>query len=260
MDNNTHIDSYYLGEPAVSYYIEIDDARILFDAGYSSAFLKNAADMGIDLGNLTHIVLSHGHDDHTGGLKPLAETFNHSHTPLIAHPQVFCKRWSDGLYIGAPITEAQARARFNFTPTAEPLRISENCFFLGEIPREIPFEPAYPIGLIEQSDGIFTDDYIMDDSAIACVVEGGIFIITGCSHSGICNIISYAEKLSGLKVVGVIGGFHMFDLDERTKETIEYVKHIPHMYPAHCVSLRVKGEMMKSLEIADVGVGMTLEI
>ena len=41
-DNNTFIDQYYLGEPAVSYYIEIDDCRILFDTGYSDAFLRNA--------------------------------------------------------------------------------------------------------------------------------------------------------------------------------------------------------------------------
>ena len=31
MDNNTYIDQYYLGEPAVSYYIEADGCRILFD-------------------------------------------------------------------------------------------------------------------------------------------------------------------------------------------------------------------------------------
>ena len=62
-DNNTFIDQYYLGEPAVSYYIEIDDCRILFDTGYSDAFLRNALGLGIDLGAITHLVLSHGHND-----------------------------------------------------------------------------------------------------------------------------------------------------------------------------------------------------
>ena len=56
-DNNTFIDQYYLGEPAVSYYIEIDDCRILFDTGYSDAFLRNAQRLGIDLGAITHLVL-----------------------------------------------------------------------------------------------------------------------------------------------------------------------------------------------------------
>ena len=44
VDNNTYIDRYYLGEPAVSYYIECDGIRLLFDAGYSDVFLKNAED------------------------------------------------------------------------------------------------------------------------------------------------------------------------------------------------------------------------
>lgn len=62
VDNHTYIDQYYLGEPAVSYYLEIDGLRILFDTGYSDIVLRNAAAMGIDLGGLTHIVLSHGHN------------------------------------------------------------------------------------------------------------------------------------------------------------------------------------------------------
>ena len=41
VDNNTIIDSYYKGEPALSFYIEDDDCKILFDTGYSDIFLKN---------------------------------------------------------------------------------------------------------------------------------------------------------------------------------------------------------------------------
>lgn len=57
-DNNTYIDQYLLGEPAVSYYIECGNIRLLFDAGYSDVFIKNAASLGIDLSKLTHIVCS----------------------------------------------------------------------------------------------------------------------------------------------------------------------------------------------------------
>ena len=65
-DNNTYIDMYYLGEPAVSYYIEDGNDRILFDVGYSDAFMINAKKMGIDLDKVNKLVISHGHDDHTG--------------------------------------------------------------------------------------------------------------------------------------------------------------------------------------------------
>lgn len=46
-DNNTIIDKYYLGEPAVSYYIQDENTKILFDTGYSDAFIKNAKSMNI---------------------------------------------------------------------------------------------------------------------------------------------------------------------------------------------------------------------
>lgn len=68
-DNNTFIDEYYLGEPGVSYYIEDGVEKILFDTGYSSIILENASKMNIDLNKINKLVISHGHDDHTGGLK-----------------------------------------------------------------------------------------------------------------------------------------------------------------------------------------------
>lgn len=67
------------------------------------------------------------------------------------------------------------------------------------------------------------DDYILDDSALVYNSTQGIFIITGCSHSGICNIIEYAKRVcNNQNVLGVIGGFHLFDVDIRLKSTIQY--------------------------------------
>ena len=76
VDNNTFIDQYFLGEPAVSYYIEVKDKRILFDTGYSGAFIDNARKLNINLNKLTHIILSHGHNDHTNGLKFLSNNYD----------------------------------------------------------------------------------------------------------------------------------------------------------------------------------------
>ena len=101
-DNNTLIDRYFLGEPAASYYLELDGLRILLDTGYSDVFLQNAEKLGLDLGRLTHIVLSHGHNDHTNGLALLAERFDLSGVRLIAHPRCLLPRWYGEEYIGPP--------------------------------------------------------------------------------------------------------------------------------------------------------------
>ncbi len=56
----------------------------------------------------------------------------------------------------------------------------------------------------------------MDGSALVCQTDQGLFPITGYSHSGICNMISYAQEVCGERhVLGVIGGFHLFEVDER---------------------------------------------
>ncbi len=47
----------------------------------------------------------------------------------------------------------------------------------------------------------------MDDTALVYKGEKGSYIITGCSHSGICNIAEYAKKVCGdNRILGIIGG------------------------------------------------------
>ena len=169
VDNNTFIDCYYLGEPGASYYIEDGSAKILFDTGYSNIFIKNAQDMGIDLGAITHIVLSHGHNDHTGGLKALAERFDLSQTRLIAHPLCFAPKWAHEGYIGAPFDTAQVMEKFSCTLTREPYWITENCCFLGEIPESNDFEARRKLGEMDV-DGRRVDDFLLDDTAMACLL------------------------------------------------------------------------------------------
>ena len=75
VDTNTLIDRYFYGEPGISYFIVDEGKRILFDVGYSDAFIRNAQKMNIDLRNTDFLVLSHGHLDHTWGLEPLIKLY-----------------------------------------------------------------------------------------------------------------------------------------------------------------------------------------
>ena len=94
IDNNTLIDRYFLGEPGVSYLIEDEGKKVLFDVGYSDAFITNARKLSIDLLDVDFVVLSHSHLDHTWGLIPLLRLYTegiieklHVKKPaLVAHP------------------------------------------------------------------------------------------------------------------------------------------------------------------------------
>ena len=291
MDNNTYIDQYFLGEPAFSVFIEDGDERILFDTGYSDAFIRNAEEMQIDLGALTYIVLSHGHNDHSRGLTFLWDKYDLQNVKLVAHPGLFAPKRYMGLDVGAPFTKEDCLAHgLQVIDGSKPVQITERLTFLGEIPRVTSFESKEPIG--ECTDTGLAD-FVMDDSALAYEGKEGMFIVTGCSHSGICNIVLQAlrcseEKSSGCAsennksygragnvsasalheegkhktVSGIIGGFHLLKKNQQLTETIRFLEqHTKGMlYPCHCVSFAAKHEMMNTLPLTEVGVGLQLEI
>ena len=258
VDNNTYIDQYYVGEPGVSFYIESQNHKILFDTGYSHIFMENAKKMGIDLSLCDAIVLSHGHNDHTLGLTYL----ENMDATIVTHPGVCNPKYKHDEYIGIPYSKEELEQKWNCLFTKEPYWFNDELVYLGEIPRVTSFENKEPVGyqlLHEQME----DDYVYDDSALVYKTDNGLFIITGCSHSGICNIAEYAKTVcNDTRILGIIGGFHMFEINVQSLQTIAYFKEnkVSQLYPCHCVSLKVKAEMMKSLNVHEVGVGLRISI
>jgi len=80
-------------------------------------------------------------------------------------------------------------------------------------------------------------DFVLDDSAIALILPEGLFIITGCGHSGLVNTVEHAKMVTGItKLYGVMGGFHLKGKGLQTRETIRYLKenNVIHVKPSHC--------------------------
>jgi 7,8-dihydropterin-6-yl-methyl-4-(beta-D-ribofuranosyl)aminobenzene 5'-phosphate synthase len=272
VDNNTLIDRYYLGEPAVSYFIETEDTKVLFDVGYSDVFLRNAQKLKIDVLSADYLVFSHGHIDHTGGLDSLLKQSLEARLThpcpkcrrLVTHPQALLPKYlDDGSSIGMPVAEDVLRSHFDIQTSTEPIWLDERLVFLGQIARNNSFEKPAPIGYRESGGPTRrVPDDLMDDTALAYAGLDGLYVITGCSHAGICNIISQCQRVTGVeKVVDVIGGFHLLDPSpEQLEKTVSYFEKLSlrKLHACHCTDLRSRMALAHTADLEEVGSGLTL--
>jgi 7,8-dihydropterin-6-yl-methyl-4-(beta-D-ribofuranosyl)aminobenzene 5'-phosphate synthase len=262
VENNTYIDVDAMGEPGVCFYIEDGSKKILLDTGITGLYRKNAQFFGVDLSGVTAVVISHGHYDHTNGLKDLMEQPYASGIQLIAHPEAFVhKQLESGLDIGSSVARAELEKVFKLTLIKEPYWLTDRLVYLGEIPRVFDFENRAPINVMQGPQGLVPDPLI-DDTALAYKGEAGTYVITGCSHSGICNIIEQAKRVCGdERVAGVIGGFHLFGVTEQLTATIDYLasQHIGLLAPCHCVNFPAKAAIHARLPVEEVAVGYEVE-
>jgi len=244
---------YFYAEHGLSYFIEYD-INILFDTGHSDIFLRNALKFGIDINSVDKIVLSHGHWDHGNGLKFINDK------PMICHPGAFIKRFhkNDSENIGLNLNFKELNEKFELSTSEKPVYLSDNIVFLGQIPRLNHFESK----VTSFVDSNQKEDFVPDDSALAIILKNELIIISGCAHSGICNIIEYSKKITGIsKIKAVIGGFHLKYNDFQTQETIKYLKNqdIKELLPSHCTQLPALASFYNEFKINHVKTGLVFE-
>lgn len=247
---DNHAGSFCQAEHGLSYLVEFNGKKLLFDTGQSDLFLRNARIMGINPGNADIIILSHGHFDHGDGLGHLGSG------RLICHPGCFSARFrkQDHTYIGLKYTSDELSERFNLQTSDGPFPIAEDIIFLGGIPRLTDFESKSTPFALDNG----TPDYVADDSAIALLMKEGLFVITGCGHSGIVNTLEHARKASGQEqIFGIMGGFHLKEADTQTTETINYLRKnkVKHIIPSHCTELPALSAFYEAFGIKQVRTG-----
>lgn len=213
---NSASDMCWLAEWGFSAYVEAAGVNILFDTGYSDVYKRNAKRAWIDLNDTDFVVLSHYHDDHSRGLQFHEFT---KRKKIVLHPRIL------QTLPGGEVLNI--KNDFEVMETSAPLEFANDVFFLGEIPRIMPFEK-----------GGAGKDPMPDDTAIAIKTAKGAVVITGCSHAGICNICEYAKKITGQSLYAVLGGFHLLGNKENvTEQTIAYFQQEKpeKLFPMHCV-------------------------
>ena len=210
----------FLAEWGLSMYIEADGVNILFDTGAGIAAVHNAQLFGIDLSKVDKIVLSHGHYDHTGGLREVLMMIKKP-IEVIAHPDIWSPKYGrlrQGMgkerYSGMPFQRELLEnlgARFNMT--AKPVRLSDHFFTTGEIPMLTDYEEI-DSGMFDKKTGEMLPDELKDDLSLVIDADYGLVVILGCAHRGIVNTIKQAQKVTGKELIyAAIGGTHLLNAE-----------------------------------------------
>ncbi|WP_188109702.1 MBL fold metallo-hydrolase [Pseudohalioglobus sediminis] len=181
-----------LTEVGISYLVETDSQRILYDVGQNSrgirpsALERNMATLGVELESIDTVFISHNHLDHVGGLN----WQNNNTFSLGAEQKPFPNPRTQLIVPGSmsypgmtPITAEQPMA-------IGPGIGSTGLASTGSIGRQLA------IGWIEEH-------------SLVVMVEGlGGVIIVACGHQPVPNLLKRYDDLFEAPLYGIIGGLH----------------------------------------------------
>jgi len=234
-------------EWGLSILIESKGRQVLLDTGASHIFADNAKALGIDLKKVSAVVVSHGHYDHTEGMKAFCQV--NSDAPIYIHKDAIGEsyaldengemenvdygiRWSDSF-------KNEIKSRLVLTEGVT--KINAGMTVVGDIPllEEYPMTEKFfrrtGEGQTWQQDPMNHEQFLVVEE------EKGIYVLSGCSHKGVMSIIARVKELfPDKKIVGFIAGMHLYPLPlEEQKKIVESICSlgIEWIFPVHCTGM-----------------------
>jgi 7,8-dihydropterin-6-yl-methyl-4-(beta-D-ribofuranosyl)aminobenzene 5'-phosphate synthase len=238
----------FCGEHGLSFLIEADRKKILFDTGFSgNVLVHNLSKSNIDLKQIDAFVLSHNHNDHGGGIGHIVN--------LIKDKPMYC---ASNFHQGE-LTNSQEIAQ----------KIS-NIIFSTNQTEIIP-----GIWVSKEKDSINSNKPTKEINLIINLENKGLVIIVGCSHPGLENIIQDADQFFNSKIpmYALVGGLHLKDNSpEEINQILDNLKkyNFKIIIPNHCTGFNAlkiitdkfvkETSLIKNSDSGGFHTGMSIEL
>ncbi len=228
MDNEPSENKALLHEHGLSYLLETEHVRLLFDCGAGAAVLHNAHRLGEDLTEIDAVVLSHSHYDHAAGYRDLIESGGGGKL-LYTGPHFFEAKYGSN---EIKYTDLSAGFQEKFLAAHgitrricdEMTEIFPGIWLIGDFPRIYEFEKI-PERFVKRTETGFVQDNFEDEICLAVETSKGLVVLVGCSHPGILNMIHTIYERQKKPIYAVFGGTHLKEADEkRVQETVRVLK------------------------------------
>lgn len=238
-------------EHGLSLFIDLDGKHILFDTGASDKFLENAKTLGVDISSVDLAIISHGHNDHGGGLRHFLAQNNKA--PVYIHANAF-----EDYFV--------KREEFHPIGLDQSLKLHPQIQLLNQDYTGETFSifagvkgdncrPAGNATLYKKTDTDPTlDDFTHEQNLVLWHDQKSV-LICGCAHNGILNILeTFHEKFACYPNV-VIGGFHLYNPTTKQDEAPEVVEQIAanliktgsRFFTCHCTGENSYNRLKESL-------------
>ncbi len=240
-----------------------DTLPVMFDFGRTPLVLLNnltaLEEDGLDLAAISHLILSHPHSDHWGGLQALLESRRaafSSHLTLYLGENSFQRRFrrypdGDVREMGTVDPEKLQAQGVEIQTVREPAVLNGQALLSGEIARVTAFEHGSPYLLVEQDGEQVHDTLPGEQALIYKVKDKGLVVVTGCGHAGVINTLRHAREVTGVeKFHAVIGGFHLNGAEEEVVEqTVAGLAELEPdiMVPMHCTGIPAMESLRRRL-------------
>ncbi|ADI74921.1 metallo-beta-lactamase superfamily protein [Methanohalobium evestigatum Z-7303] len=194
--------------------IDTGQSKILFDTGWDGYLLiHNLKMLDVSPLEIGKVVLSHHHWDHMGGLTSI---LNANPDLEVYVPESFSKYLKDEISSRAKLIEI-----------SQPTEIHPSIYTTGKLGNKIK------------------------EQALLLETSAGVYVITGCAHPGLTNIMEKASVYGD--VAGIIGGLH-------GSEEYNLLKNLKLIAAGHCTSNKNKIAKLYPDSFMEIGSGVSIHI